>query len=306
MTLLANDMRSPRRLRGRALPVVLAVVSFAATGCGSSGSTGEGSGMSVRPPAASAGGDGDGFIAVTGTAQPQSSASTPSGDVDATIASSTPPATMPTSSATPVVATSSTVAVNTMPPGPTTTSGALPATPYVVPMANPGAAGWGDGHSAYPATDIFAACGAEIVSPVDGVATEVRTVDSWDADVDNPATRGGRSVTIVGDDGVRYYLAHFDEIDSSVGDGDRILAGERLGTVGLTGRTSGCHLHFAISPPCPGKEWSVRRGVIPPKSYLDAWRDGLQPSPLAEVLQWSNDNPGACEAAMSDPFAQDS
>jgi hypothetical protein len=71
--------------------------------------------------------------------------------------------------------------------------------------------------------------------------------------------------------------------------------------MGRTGRASGCHLHFAISPPCPGKEWSVRRGVIAPWSYLDAWRRGEQLSPAAEVAAWSLAHPDACQAAMADP-----
>jgi murein DD-endopeptidase MepM/ murein hydrolase activator NlpD len=49
-----------------------------------------------------------------------------------------------------------------------------------------------------------------------------------------------------------------------------VEVGQRLGTVGLTGCTSGCHVHVGISSPCPGKEWSVRRGVIAPAPYLDA------------------------------------
>jgi hypothetical protein len=43
-------------------------------------------------------------------------------------------------------------------------------------------------------------------------AIEVRRINSYDPAVDNPATRGGRSVTIVGDDGVRDDLADFDSI----------------------------------------------------------------------------------------------
>jgi murein DD-endopeptidase MepM/ murein hydrolase activator NlpD len=87
--------------------------------------------------------------------------------------------------------------------------------------------------------------------------------------------------------------------------GDRVEAGERLGTVGLTGRTSACHVHFGISPPCPGKEWSVRRGVIPPKPYLDAWRDGRPANPHVEVLSRGAANPEACDEATADPFAAD-
>ncbi len=187
----------------------------------------------------------------------------------------------------------------------TTTVLSPTSTPYVVPVADVDAAGWGSAHSGYPATDIFAACGAEIVSPVNGSVLEVRTVDSWDPAVDNPATRGGRSVALLGDDGVRYYVAHMDVIDPTVLVGARVGAGQYLGTVGETGRTSACHVHFSISPPCPGMEWSVRRGVVWPYPYLDAWRVGEQLSPANEVAQWVAANPDACAVAMADPNAPD-
>jgi len=144
------------------------------------------------------------------------------------------------------------------------------------------------------------------VSPVDGLVLEVRTVDSWDPDVDNPATRGGRSVAILGDDGVRYYLAHFDEIEPSLEADGRVAVGERLGSMGDTGRSSACHAHFGISPPCPEKEWSVRRGVIWPAPYLAAWRGEELVSPVDEVSEWIADNPDACAAAAADPNAGDS
>ena len=178
-------------------------------------------------------------------------------------------------------------------------------TPYGLPVADVDAAGWGDTHSAYPATDIFVGCGAALVSPVWGTVLEVRRVDSYDPAVDNPATRGGRSVSILGLDSVRYYLAHFDTIDPDLAPGDEVSIGRTLGTMGDTGRTSACHLHFSISPPCPGKEWSVRRGVIWPYPYLEAWRRGDQRSPATEVAEWLAANPSACADAMADPHAPD-
>jgi murein DD-endopeptidase MepM/ murein hydrolase activator NlpD len=174
-----------------------------------------------------------------------------------------------------------------------------------VPVADVSAAGWADEHHDYPATDVFVGCGAEIVSPVNGVLLEVRRVNAYDPAVDNPATRGGRSVSILGDDGVRYYLAHFESIDDGWEPGVRIAAGDRLGAMGQTGRAGACHLHLAISPPCPGIEWSVRRGVVWPYPYLDAWRDGEQRSPAEEVAAWAAANPTACADAMADPFAPD-
>jgi murein DD-endopeptidase MepM/ murein hydrolase activator NlpD len=176
---------------------------------------------------------------------------------------------------------------------------------YVVPVADVERAGWGDTHAAYPATDVFVGCGAELVSPVSGTVLEVRRVNAYDPAVDNPATRGGRSVAILGEDGVRYYLAHFDTIVDDLEPGDTVTGGQPLGTMGDTGRTSACHLHFSISPPCPGREWSVRRGVIWPYPYLDAWRRGEQRSPVDEVEAWAAANPNACAEAMADPFAAD-
>jgi len=176
---------------------------------------------------------------------------------------------------------------------------------YVMPVADVDRAGWGHTHSSYPATDVFVGCGADLVSPVNGTVLEVRRTNAYDPAVDNPATRGGRSVSILGEDGVRYYLAHFDTIVSDLEPGDDVTGGELLGTMGDTGRTSACHLHFSISPPCPGREWSVRRGVVWPYRYLDAWRRGDQLSPVGEVEAWAAANPNACTEAMADPFAGD-
>lgn len=173
-------------------------------------------------------------------------------------------------------------------------------TAYRVPVIDVDRAGWGTTHAAYPATDIFVGCGAPLVSPVDGTVLEVRRVDSWDPAVDDPATRGGRSVAIVGLDGVRYYLAHFDVIVDDLDVGDLVRAGDVLGTMGDTGRTSACHLHFGLSPPCDGDEWRVRRGVVWPYPYLDAWRSGEQRSPGDEVDSWVAANPTACREAIAE------
>lgn len=212
----------------------------------------------------------------------------------------TVPADTPPSTEAPSITTS------TVPATSSTTTAIPTTTPYVVPVADVVAAGWGNTHSAYAATDIFLGCGSLLVSPVNGILLEVRRVDSWSAEADNPATRGGRSISILGDDGVRYYMAHFDEVEPSLEPGIRVSAGQAVGTMGETGRSSACHLHFSISPPCPGKEWSVRRGVVWPYPYLDAWERGDQLSPAAEVSAWSAANPDACTVAQADPFALDS
>jgi peptidoglycan LD-endopeptidase LytH len=161
--------------------------------------------------------------------------------------------------------------------------------------------GYARTHANYTATDIFAACGTPILSPVDGIVSEVRRVDSYTAS--NPATFGGRSVAVVGDDGVRYYGSHYDTIEAATVPGVRVSVGTRLGTMGKTGDTTVCHLHFGLSIPCPGAEWSVRRGIVWPWPYLDAWKAGQNLSPQDEVRSWRAVHPTGCWDAMNDPFA---
>lgn len=170
-----------------------------------------------------------------------------------------------------------------------------PSTPYRLPVDASAGPGWNPTHSSYPATDIFLPCGADVVSPVHGTVTHVRRVDSWDPAVDDPATRGGRSVAIVGVDGVRYYFAHFRSVDAAIVVGVTVEPGRLLGSLGDSGRTSACHLHFGISPNCSIEEWWVRRGVVWPAPYLDDWRVGRQTSPASAVREWAVRYPDACD-----------
>jgi murein DD-endopeptidase MepM/ murein hydrolase activator NlpD len=104
-----------------------------------------------------------------------------------------------------------------------------------------------------------------VVAATDGVVLEVNRVDKWNATTDDGAWRGGRFMSILGDDGVRYYGAHFSVILDVMAPGVRVAAGQQIGLVGTTGKSSACHLHFGISPPC-GRvgDWWNRRGVIWP------------------------------------------
>lgn len=45
-------------------------------------------------------------------------------------------------------------------------------------------------------------------APISGVIFDVRDVDKWDKKVDDPGTRGGLTITLHGDDNVRYYFSH--------------------------------------------------------------------------------------------------
>jgi peptidoglycan LD-endopeptidase LytH len=146
-------------------------------------------------------------------------------------------------------------------------------------------------HHDYPATDILAPCGSQVRAATSGVILEVTLVDKWKASVNAGATRGGLSVSIKGDDGVRYYGSHFESINKNIRPGVRVTAGEALGKVGETGDASACHLHFGLSPICRGTgDWWIQRGVIWPWPYLDSWRGGGHKSPVAEIASWFKKN----------------
>jgi peptidoglycan LD-endopeptidase LytH len=156
---------------------------------------------------------------------------------------------------------------------------------YVFPIE--GNASYAHVHHDYPASDIFAACGRPVHAVTDGIVLEVNRVDRWDARTNLGPDRGGLSVSILGDDGVRYYGSHFSSITDGLDAGSRVAAGDVIGRVGRTGDASACHLHFGISPPCARTgDWAVRRGAIWPWPYLDSWRSGHNRSPVIEVATW--------------------
>jgi peptidoglycan LD-endopeptidase LytH len=174
----------------------------------------------------------------------------------------------------------------TAPPAPSETTGPFA---YVFPVEPAAAASYGRDHHTYPATDLFAACGTTLVAITDGIVDEAGRTDDWDPGVDDPATRSGRFVSIVGDDGVRYYLSHLASVEPGVTAGARVTAGRPIGSIGRSGnaRSTPCHAHLGISPPLGPGDWEVRRGVIWPWPYLDAWREGRPVSPAGEVATWA-------------------
>jgi len=134
----------------------------------------------------------------------------------------------------------------------------------------------------YPAIDIFAPVGYEYVAATDGTVEYVSFKDTWDPKVDDPGTRGGVAIAIIGDDGFRYYGSHLSKIAKSISLGMHISAGEVLGYIGDSGNAigRGSHLHFGISRPTFPDDWKIRRGEINPYPYLNAWAAGLNITPV--------------------------
>jgi murein DD-endopeptidase MepM/ murein hydrolase activator NlpD len=116
------------------------------------------------------------------------------------------------------------------------------------------------------------------------VVDELSRHDRWDPSVDDPATRGGLYVSLIGDDGVRYYGAHLSSVASGLRAGERVERGQVLGRVGDSGNARGIspHLHFGISHPTFPGDWEVRRGEVDPYPYLKAWRRGRDRTPVLE------------------------
>lgn len=146
---------------------------------------------------------------------------------------------------------------------------------------------YGAAHHHYPATDVFAECGAAVVAPFAGTVTEVATQDRWRPATNLGADRGGLSVTLVGAGGLRFYASHLAEV--AVAAGLPVAAGALLGRVGETGSAhgTGCHAHIGLSPAvCGPGDWWVRRGVVSPYEYLRSWQGGSTADPADELARW--------------------
>jgi murein DD-endopeptidase MepM/ murein hydrolase activator NlpD len=166
----------------------------------------------------------------------------------------------------------------------TTISPAQAAPNYVFPIVGCDYT-YAKAHHDYPATDILAKAGCRYVAATSGVIDEVNRVDSWSGKTNLGVDRGGLYVSFIGDDGVRYYASHLRTIPLSIQPGVVVKAGRFLGTVGATGSARGTkpHIHFGLSWSTPPQTWWVRRGMVWPWKYLDAWKVGKDLSPAKEV-----------------------
>ena len=167
-----------------------------------------------------------------------------------------------------------------------TAAPATAAPTYIFPVADC-AVNYARAHHDYAATDILAKKGCRFVSPVNGVVDEVNRKDLWSGKTNLGIDRGGLYVSVIGEDGVRYYGSHLMSVVPSIQPGVTVKAGQLLGKVGSTGSARGTapHLHFGISWPTPSQPnvWWVRRGVVLPWKYLDAWKSGKDLAPVKAV-----------------------
>jgi hypothetical protein len=102
-------------------------------------------------------------------------------------------------------------------------------------------------------TDIFAARGTPVRSPVEGVFE------------DGSGGAGGLAANIHAPDGTYYYMAHLDGFPDDLSSGSAVKQGQVVGFVGSSGNAEGGspHLHFEVHP--------GGGGAVNPKPIVDRW-----------------------------------
>ena len=99
---------------------------------------------------------------------------------------------------------------------------------------------WGQPRSGgrrHQGTDLLAQIGVELRAIEDGYVERITN-----------GSLGGLSIYLIGDSGSRYYYAHLDEVED-LADGQRVYAGQRVGTNGDSGNARGApHLHIQWAP----------------------------------------------------------
>jgi murein DD-endopeptidase MepM/ murein hydrolase activator NlpD len=154
-------------------------------------------------------------------------------------------------------------------------------------------------HLNYPAVDVEG-CYARVLAPTAGVISQLRRKDKWTPEDDSPGTRGGLTITLTGDDGVRYFFSHLGRI--KVLKNQRVNAGDWIGVTGSSGnaRVTRCHTHMGMSRVCQLAEVYLLQGEIWPQQYLNAWRKGQQLSPRKEIRKLEKNDPLGCSRSRAD------
>ena len=107
-------------------------------------------------------------------------------------------------------------------------------TTYISPVVRPIGISQGYGRF-HPGVDIRAPRGSEVVAISDGIVINASyTVSGY-----------GKHVRILHDGNVISLYAHMDSL--MVKAGDKVTKGQQVGTIGMTGWTTGPHLHFEVT-----------------------------------------------------------
>ena len=186
------------------------------------------------------------------------------------------PTPSPTPSAAPT-ATPSIPAAPLTPASPDTLVGYRSPLPHARLTLPFGPSPWGsrlvEGKAFHDGVDLATFCGDHIKAAHDGtVLAASRRFDTeigWVGDLkpyfarlDHKHLWGTLPITVVIDDGNGYrsIYAHFSEV--VVKKGQTVKAGQMLGYEGMTGRASGCHLHYGLFSPLETATFAIEPDVV--------------------------------------------
>lgn len=93
---------------------------------------------------------------------------------------------------------------------------------------------WGIIH-ANNGVDIANKCGTAIVAAADGIVSDIGA--GWNGGY-------GNAVSIKHPNGVVTFYAHLEDVLVEIG--QSVEQGDLIGNIGLTGKSTGCHLHFEV------------------------------------------------------------
>ncbi len=135
--------------------------------------------------------------------------------------------------------------------------------PLRIPVAGVAAAaltdtfadGRGGDTRAHGAIDIMAPRGTPVLAAMPG--TVEKLFDS---------RLGGHTIYVRSADGaIVTYYAHLDTYATGLAEGQRVAAGQQIGTVGFTGDAdaAGPHLHFEVKRMAPGEAWHQGTAIDP-------------------------------------------
>jgi hypothetical protein len=128
----------------------------------------------------------------------------------------------------------------------------------------------------HPGIDLAAQFGAPILAAANGTVIEA-----------GPVSDGAVVVKVRHDDGYVTAYGHLNP-DLEVKVGDTVSRGQEIGTEGVTGNTTGPHLHFALYTP--------GGTAVDPTPYLDT---GLLPNSISPTGPASTSDPGATASDAS-------
>ena len=147
------------------------------------------------------------------------------------------------------------------------------------------------------AIDIGANCGEVVIAAKDGTVTTTSNSCDNNGDYGNPCGGFlGNYVYITHDDGTVSLYGHLYPDSITVSVGDTVVQGQKIGLVGNSGSSTGCHLHFGIK---------VNNSNVDPLEYVDPSNPRPVLSQVNNIIAGTNEGgmQNVCNALLDSGFS---